>query len=209
MFTTVFKRRDLDPLSSGSLTRPLPNETDTPQLSETLTMKAHFEMFGRYNAWANERLYNAAAQLSDPDYRADRGAFFKSVHGTLNHLLVADRIWMHRFTGTEPTGATLDAILYDDFASLRAARRNEDIRIIRLVESLSAADLDGRIRYRTITNPQNIEQQLAPALDHFFNHQTHHRGQAHALLTAIAGDAPSFDLILFQRERQLGLCVTQ
>jgi uncharacterized damage-inducible protein DinB len=167
-------------------------------------MKTHFEMFSRYNAWANERLYDAAAKLSDVDYRADRGAFFKSMHGTLNHLLVADRIWMHRFTGTEPMSAKLDAILYEDFSALREARRNEDARINRFVDGLSTADLDGNIRYRTITNPQDIEQPLAPALDHFFNHQTHHRGQAHGLLTAITGDAPSFDLIIFQRTSGLG-----
>ena len=65
-------------------------------------MKTRYTMFAAYNAWANERLYDAAAQLSDADYRADRGAFFKSVHGTLNHLLIGDRIWMRRFTGTEP-----------------------------------------------------------------------------------------------------------
>ncbi|WP_250477408.1 MULTISPECIES: DinB family protein [unclassified Caballeronia] len=62
-------------------------------------LKAHFDMFARYNAWANARVYDAARALSDADYRADRGAFFKSVHGTLNHLLVTDRVWMHRFTG--------------------------------------------------------------------------------------------------------------
>ena len=167
-------------------------------------MKTHFEMFSRYNAWANERLYAAAANLTDADYRADRGAFFKSMHGTLNHLLVADRIWMHRFTGTGPSGDKLNAILYDDLPSLRAARRSEDMRIVGYVEGLSTSDLEGHIRYQTITNPQTIEQRLAPALDHFFNHQTHHRGQAHALLTAITGDAPSFDLIIFQREGGLG-----
>jgi uncharacterized damage-inducible protein DinB len=167
-------------------------------------MKTHFVMFSRYNAWANERLYDATAKLSDADYRADRGAFFKSMHGTLNHLLVGDRIWMHRFTGTEPTSDKLDSILYEDFSALREARRNEDARINRFVDGLSTADLDGNIRYRTITNPQDIEQPLAPALDHFFNHQTHHRGQAHGLLTAITGDAPSFDLIIFQRTSGLG-----
>jgi uncharacterized damage-inducible protein DinB len=163
-------------------------------------MKAHFDMFSRYNAWANERLYDAAAKLSDAEYRADRGAFFKSMHGTLNHLLVADRIWMHRFTGNEPTNVALNAILFDDLAALRTARRNEDRRIISFVESLTESDLAGVIRYRTITNPRDIEQPLSPALAHFFNHQTHHRGQAHGLLTAIMGDAPSLDLIMFQRE---------
>ena len=167
-------------------------------------MKAHFDMFARYNAWANVRLYDAAAKLSDPDYRADRGAFFKSMHGTLNHLLVGDRIWMRRFAGTGDAPDRLDTILYEDFAALRAARADEDARIIRYIESLRDTDLAARIRFRTVTTPQTLEQDLAPALAHFFNHQTHHRGQAHALLTAISGDAPSLDLILFQREVGIG-----
>src|SRR5258707_4994119 len=167
-------------------------------------MKSRYVMFAGYNAWANARLYDAAARLSNAYYRADRGAFFKSMHGTLNHMVVADRIWMHRFTGTGDAPTQLNAILYEDFASLREARRAEDERIVGYFDGLSEADLAGRIRYRTITNPAHIEQELAPALDHFFNHQTHHRGQAHGLLTAITGDAPSFDLILFQREAGLG-----
>jgi uncharacterized damage-inducible protein DinB len=161
-------------------------------------------MFAAYNRWANERLYDAAAKLTDRDYRADRGAFFKSMHGTLNHLLVGDRIWMHRFTGQGDVPDRLDAILYDDFSTLRSARRAEDERIIRYVGALSEADLAGRIRYRTLSSPATLEQEIGPALDHFFNHQTHHRGQAHCLLTALTGDAPSFDLILFQRESGLG-----
>jgi uncharacterized damage-inducible protein DinB len=87
---------------------------------------------------------------------------------------------------------------------LRAARRAEDERIIRYIGALTENDLSGRIRYRTIVRPVTIEQELAPALDHFFNHQTHHRGQAHCLLTAISGDAPSLDLIMFQREAGIG-----
>ena len=161
-------------------------------------------MLAGYNRWANERLYEAAAKLDDTDYRADHGAFFKSMHGTLNHMLVADRIWMWRFTGEGNVAASLDTILHEDFAGLRAARRAEDERILRYATALNDADLSGWFRYRTITNPVDMEQQLAPALDHFFNHQTHHRGQAHVLLTAIAGSAPSFDLILFQREAGIG-----
>jgi uncharacterized damage-inducible protein DinB len=167
-------------------------------------MKAHFDMFARYNRWANLRLYDAAAALSDADYRADRGAFFKSMHGTLNHLLVADRIWMYRFTGTGENPDRLDAIPYNDFDALRVARSKEDERIIRYVEGLTETDLSSRIRFRTLTNPQTLEQEIGPALGHFFNHQTHHRGQAHGLLTAITGQAPSFDLILFQREAGIG-----
>jgi uncharacterized damage-inducible protein DinB len=168
-------------------------------------VKAHFDMLALYNRWANQRVYDAAARLPDADYRADRGAFFKSVHGTLNHLLVGDRIWMRRFTGEGEAPTRLDAILHEDFAELRAAREAEDARIIRYVEGLDDAALAGRLRYRTIVKPADIEQPLAPALMHFFNHQTHHRGQVHCLLTGLTGDAPSLDLIMFQRETGIGL----
>ena len=170
-------------------------------------MKSRYQMFAGYNAWCNERLYEAAAAVSDADYRADRGVFFKSLHGTLNHLLVGDRIWMKRFTGVVEQPPSLDAILYDDFVALRAARRSQDVLINRYIENLDDQALAGTIRYRSVTNPQNIEQPLAPALDHFFNHQTHHSGQAHAVLTAIIGNdkTPSFDLIVYQRQTGIGL----
>ncbi|HEX2554562.1 MAG TPA: DinB family protein [Microvirga sp.] len=168
-------------------------------------MQSHFAMLAGYNAWANGRVYDAAAALGDADYRADRGAFFRSVHGTLNHLLVADRIWMRRFTGEGEAPSRLDAILFEDFGDLRAARAREDERIAAYVAALSEATLAGRFRYRTIVNPADVEQPLAPALIHFFNHQTHHRGQVHALLTGLGRDAPSLDLILFQRETGIGL----
>jgi uncharacterized damage-inducible protein DinB len=172
-------------------------------------MTERYKMLAGYNAWANERLYDAASKLSDADYRADRGAFFKSVHGTLNHLLVADRIWMQRFTSAGEAPDRLDAILFEDFDELRAARRAEDLRISRYCSNLSDELLAGPLRYisyRTITKPTTINQELAPALDHFFNHQTHHRGQIHGLLTAIGGRdfAPSLDLLAYQRETGLG-----
>ena len=165
-------------------------------------MKTRYQMFAGYNAWCNERLYDAAALVPDAEYRADRGAFFKSLHGTLNHLLVGDRIWMRRFTGAGVQPPSLDAILYDDFAALRTARRSQDVLISRYIGGLDNAALNGTLRYKTVVNPQTIEQPLAPALDHFFNHQTHHRGQAHTLLTGILGNdaTPSLDLIFYQRE---------
>jgi uncharacterized damage-inducible protein DinB len=169
--------------------------------------RSRYTMFAAYNAWANARLYAAAATLGDADYRADRGAFFKSVHGTLNHILVGDRIWMSRFTGTGEAPARLNVVLYEDFAELRDARRKEDERISAYVAGLSDNALAGRFRYTPITNPRTFEQPLAPALDHFFNHQTHHRGQAHCLLTGIVGNdaTPSLDLIVFQRETGVGM----
>jgi len=165
-------------------------------------MLARYRMFAGYNAWCNERLYEAAAQIPDAEYRANRGVYFRSLHGTLNHLLVGDRIWMRRFTAQGEVPPSLDATLYDDFPRLRAARRSEDQRIGNSIGSLTASDLSKPLRYRTFVNPQDIEQILAPALDHFFNHQTHHRGQAHALVSGILGNdrTPSFDLIIYQRE---------
>jgi uncharacterized damage-inducible protein DinB len=168
-------------------------------------VKSLFEMLAAYNAWVNERLYDAAARIPDDEYRRDRGAFFGSVHGTLNHLLLGDRIWMHRFTGTGDEPKELDAILYEDFVELRAARRAEDARIVDYIAGLTDAGHAGTIRYRSTRSPAEIEQQLAPLLLHFFNHQTHHRGQAHCLLTEITGEAPSFDLLVYQRQTGAGL----
>ena len=170
-------------------------------------MKRHFSMLAGYNGWANRRLYDAAAKLPDADYRAERGAFFGSVHRTLNHLLVTDRIWMRRLTGEGPTYITLDVVPYDDLESLRSEREAEDKRIVSFVEGLDDAQLAANVTYRTITSPQEITQPLAPALLHLFNHETHHRGQVHALLSGFGGRdaAPSLDLILFQRESGMGL----
>src|SRR5579862_7023427 len=104
-------------------------------------MKPLFDMLAAYNAWANERLYDAAARVPDAEYRRDRGAFFGSLHGTLNHLLVGDHIWMHRFTGVGAAPNELDAILYEDFAELRSARRTEDARIIDYIAALTDTDV--------------------------------------------------------------------
>jgi uncharacterized damage-inducible protein DinB len=164
-----------------------------------MNLARHYRMFGHYNRWANHKLYEAVAQLSDSQYRADRGAFFKSVHGTLNHLLVTDRIWLQRFTGEGDVPDRLDAILFEDFAALRQARVAEDARIVTYVDDLDDQRLAGIISYRRVSGPERFEQPLAPALGHLFNHQTHHRGQVHALLTGLVNDAPELDLLFFQR----------
>jgi uncharacterized damage-inducible protein DinB len=170
-------------------------------------MKDHFAMLALYNRWANERLYEAVAGVSDADYRADRGAFFGSLHGTLNHLVVADRIWMRRFTRDGPVHTKLNEIARDDLVGLSAARRDEDERIISYVDTLTDSDIAGAFTYSSLTNPAEITQPLGGALAHFFNHHAHHRGQAHGLLTAIGGRdfAPSLDLVLFQRETGVGM----
>ena len=161
-------------------------------------LKAQFTDFARYNRWANGRLYDAAADLSEDEYRRDCGLFFRSMHGTLNHLLTADRIWLRRITGEGEAPDRLDAILFEDRAALRAAREAEDARILRHVESLDEADFAGTFTYRNMRG-DSFTQALAPVLSHVFNHQTHHRGQAHALLTGLGRKAPELDLIYFLR----------
>ena len=165
-------------------------------------MKAHYAALARYNAWANRQLYDAAAALSDQEYRADRGAFFKSMHGTLNHLLTADQVWMHRFTGQGPSPDRLDMIQHETLADLRRAREAEDKRILDYVDGLTDAQLAGSIRYRRVSTPEEFEQALSPALAHFFNHQTHHRGQAHSILCSFGRRGLVLDLLAYQREAE-------
>lgn len=170
-------------------------------------MKAHFSMFAGYNRWADERVLKAAATLAPDDFLADHGAFFGSLCGTLNHIVVTNRIWMRRFTGAGPVQTRLDEILTTDLDELAGLMQAEDERIIRYIDTLDDAALAGSVSYRTITNPAGIHQPLATALAHFFNHQTHHRGQATALLTRIGGRnaVEGLDLLLFQRETGIGL----
>jgi len=165
-------------------------------------LKQHFTMFAAYNAWANGRVYDVASTLSKDEFERDTGAFFKSMRGTLNHLLVADRIWLKRFTGEGDAPATLDTTLFTDFAKLRVAREAEDRRIVGWIESLSEKAVAGRFTYMTVSDMRTVSQRLAPALSHLFNHQTHHRGQAHTILTSLGKEAPSLDLIYFQRTEE-------
>ena len=162
-------------------------------------MLDHFRTSAAYNAWANRLLYDAVGALDDDAYRRDLGAFFGSLHGTLNHILAADRIWMRRFTGTGDAPGRLDAILHADFAALRAAREAEDRRISGWIDGLDAQALEADFTYTPVTNPVSITHPLRPALAHVFNHQTHHRGQCHAMLTALGGPSLGLDLLYFLR----------
>jgi uncharacterized damage-inducible protein DinB len=159
-------------------------------------------MLAAYNAWANQRVYEAAADLSKAEFARDTGAFFKSMRGTLNHLLVADRIWMKRFTGEGDAPTALDTTLYIDFAKLRKAREAEDKRIVDWIGSLAEKAFAGRFTYMTVTDMRTISQRLAPALAHLFNHQTHHRGQSHMILTVLGRPSVQLDLIYFQRTEE-------
>lgn len=163
-------------------------------------MKPLYEMFANYNQWANGRIYDAADTVDERVYRSEEGAAFGSIHRTLNHLLVADRIWLHRMTGEGSPPTRLDEILCEDRAVLREEREATDAEIIAYIGGLDEDALARTFTYTPITNPKPVTQRLAPVLSHFFNHQTHHRGQVHALLTRLAGQAPALDLIYYQRE---------
>lgn len=165
-------------------------------------MKKHFTMFAAYNRWANARIYEAAAELTVDELNRDVGVFFKSMIGTLNHILVGDRVWMKRFSGEGDAPATLDHILHRDLPALAIARQVEDRRIFSWVDGLNDKALSGRFVYMTVTDMRTISQRLAPALDHLFNHQTHHRGQAHAILTMLGKPSLNLDLIQFQRTEE-------
>lgn len=159
-------------------------------------MRQHFMMFAAYNRWANARLYEAAVVLSEDELNRNTGAYFKSLLGTLNHILVADRIWLKRFTGQGDAPSSLDTTLSADIAHLHALRRAEDERIVAWISGLSEKAMSGRFTYTTVTDMRTISQRLAPALAHFFNHQTHHRGQAHAMLSGTAVEPPQLDEFL-------------
>lgn len=139
-----------------------------------------------YNRWQNENLLRAADSLSDDERKRDRGAFFKSIHHTLNHIAWADTTWLGRFTGSAlpPTPHSQSQFLHEDWRALREHRRELDASIVAWSASVDGAWLaraaDGRWASRT----------NAFLVAHMFNHQTHHRGQVHALLTA-AGASPS------------------
>lgn len=163
-------------------------------------MKQHFSMMAAYNRWANLRLYDMAAGLPDELYRKPIGVYFKSLHGTLNHLLTADRIWMFRLDGKGDHPATLNATIHEDLASLREARLAEDLRIINFIDRLEDDDLEKMWDYKMLNGtPQR--QYVRKILAHLFNHQTHHRGQAHAALTALGVSEPQpLDLLIMLHE---------
>lgn len=148
-----------------------------------------------YSRWMNDRLYDCCSKLSDAERKRDAGAFFKSIHGTLNHLLLGDRIWLGRFTGKPFAARSLDQELCADFSGLQAERRATDGAIAKWVGSLADADLAGQLTYTSLVNPARRQMPLWIAIVHFFNHQTHHRGQLTTLLSQRGIDPGVTDLL--------------
>lgn len=156
---------------------------------------AHPQTLSRYNRWMNERLYALCETLSDPERKRDVGAFFRSIHGTLNHLLLADRLWLGRFLGRPFQVDSLAQELYADFAELRSERALTDREIDAWTQSLTGERLAGALHYTSFTNPAPRSCPLWLAVVHFFNHQTHHRGQLTTLLRQRGLDPGVTDLI--------------
>ena len=153
-------------------------------------------LMASYNQWMNQRLYAVAAELSDDERKADRGAFFRSIHGTLNHLLLADHIWLGRFRGETYQAKTLAQELHGDFDELRREREIEDRAIIDWAASLTDDRLSETFEFSAFTSPVRQRCELWKPVTHFFNHQTHHRGQVHAMLTAAGARPGDTDLFL-------------
>ncbi|WP_249033310.1 DinB family protein [Silicimonas algicola] len=152
----------------------------------------------RYNRWQNRSLYGAAEGLSDAARREDRGAFFGSIHGTLSHLLWGDTTWMSRFDGWEkPDVPHTDSPRWiADWADLAARRAEADGRILDWAEGLDAERLAGDLTWYSGISKSEMKRPMALCVVHFFNHQTHHRGQVHAMLTAAGARPDDTDLFI-------------
>lgn len=150
--------------------------------------KDYLVLMANYNKWQNKSIYRAANTLSEEERRAPRGVFFGSLHATLNHVLWADQLWMHRFADTpEPLAKDIPSSIDQyDWENLQVNRQAFDEVIFNWATNLDPSWLVGDLSWfsgaanRDITRPKDL---LAA---HFFNHQTHHRGQAHAMLTSLA-----------------------
>jgi uncharacterized damage-inducible protein DinB len=148
----------------------------------------------RYNEWMNSRLYALCAGLADDELRRDRGAFFRSIYGTLNHIAYGDLAFLSRFTGDPADVPEVDRELFAGFAELREARAALDTRLLRWAATLTADWL-----WRPLTYTSKIDGRTRTVarwllVTHLFNHQTHHRGQLTTLLSQLGLDIGSTDL---------------
>jgi uncharacterized damage-inducible protein DinB len=179
---------------------------EAPSYVAIMVSPAWLDALSRYNRWMNDKLYGLAATLSDEARKRDSGAFFRSIHGTFNHLLLADRVWLARFTGvTVPQGfmgpggiRSLDQELYVDFEDLRRERALTDDELSAWVSGLTHERLAAPLVY--MRRGQKQESPLWWAVAHVFNHQTHHPGQLPPLLTHQGRDPGVTDLFAMLRE---------
>lgn len=171
-----------------------------------MAMQEHFKLLADYNQWINAKVYEAAARLDATELARDRGAFFGSILGTLNHIVVADTIWLQRFAkhprcrpllqqaAELPAPERLDQIVFDDLAELARHRSWLDRQIIDWVQGLADDDLELVLRYHN-TKGVAASKRFSSLLLHLFTHQTHHRGQVTALLYQAGVDVRVTDLL--------------
>ena len=161
--------------------------------------QAYVQRMARYNRWQNQSLYGAADQLSEDERRLERGAFFGSIHKTLSHLLWADRIWMSRFSSDvpKPEGGIPDSVsMYPDWDGLKRERAAFDETIIGWADALDPAWLVGDLTWYSGAQKREVTKPKSQLVMHFFNHETHHRGQVHCMLTQAGGKPSDTDLPL-------------
>ena len=161
-----------------------------------MKLKQHFSTLTQYHSWTFHRLYEYLESVSDTDYRRDCGLFFKSIHGTLNHSLLADKIWYGRCINQSITVSGLDEELYSDRKQLETEINHQSIKWNEFLMHIDADRLGNIIEYQT-TEGNNRTLQLANILSHVINHGTHHRGQVTAALTQFGYRAPEIDLPFF------------
>jgi uncharacterized damage-inducible protein DinB len=154
----------------------------------------YVRLMAAYNRWMNEKVFEACASLSPEELHAERGAFFRSVIGTLNHLLYGDLAWLGRFKEGEPRATRPDEIIHGDLAALRAAREALDREIAEWAEQIDAEWLAATFRYRSVVDGGERAFPGWLLVVHMFNHQTHHRGQLTTLLTQLGRDVGATDL---------------
>jgi uncharacterized damage-inducible protein DinB len=157
-------------------------------------------VMARYNAWQNDGLRRVMAGMAEAELRRDRGAFFGSILATLNHLLWADRVWLSRLTGSErPPGGIAESVSLTPTAAVWGAERfRTDGQLSLWAERLDAVDLVGDLVWASGATGREERRPIAQIVMHVFNHQTHHRGQVHAMLTAAGVTPPPTDLFLMR-----------
>jgi len=155
----------------------------------------YFQRFSQYNQWMNQRLYQVCEAIPDSVRKQDQGAFFRSIHGTLNHLLLADKVWLGRFHHQPFDIESLDQELYAEFEPLRQERQKTDKEIQDWVDSLTEEQLATPFTFTSFSQKRECIFPLWHVALHFFNHQTHHRGQLTTLLTQCGYDPGVTDLL--------------
>lgn len=153
-----------------------------------------YQTLARYSHWMNEKAGDACARLTDAERKEDRGAFFGSVHGALNHLLYGDRAWMNRLAGRSYERPPVGEEIYADFDALRAAQREIDADILDWTSKLTPDWLKGSTAWVSGVDGSERTQPNWFLTSHLFNHQTHHRGQLTTLLTQLGQDVGVTDL---------------